>query len=266
MNEIMRGGSEIPPGYEPPEKRYEPVFNLPGVVLFLIGICTAVQLFRLYVLDPSQDMAFMLDCAFIPIRYTGPYALDFYAFISPVTYAFLHGGWTHLLVNMIWLAAFGSPLANRMGTSRFLVFWIFTALVAALFHFLAHMNGNVPVVGASGAISGMMGAASRFGFRIGRLDGRPAFAGPMLSIGQAFLSRAVVTFLAAWFIINLVAGMGWISPGIDGPIAWQAHIGGFLAGFFCTAFFVPPTYPLFPTDQAEPGDPLEDGPLEKEKF
>jgi len=265
MNEISRSGSEIPPEFDPPEKQHEPVFNLPGVVLALIGLCTAVQLFRLYVLDPHQDMAFMLDCAFIPIRYTGPYALDFYAFISPVTYAFLPGGWTHLFVNMIWLAAFGSPLANRMGPLRFMAFWVFTALAAALFHFLAHMTGNVPVVGASGAISGMMGAASRFGFRIGRLDGKPAFAGPMLSIGQSFLSRAVVTFLAAWFLVNLVAGMGWISPGIDSPIAWQAHIGGFIAGFFCAAFFVPPTYPLFSPEESAPDGPLEDDPLEKHR-
>jgi membrane associated rhomboid family serine protease len=269
VDDAVRRGDDEAPEYpedgDLPERHREPVFNLPGVILILIGICTAVQLFRLYVLDPHQDMAFMIDCAFIPIRYTGPFALDFYAFISPVTYAFLHGGWTHLLVNMIWLAAFGSPLANRMGASRFMGFWIFTALAAALFHFLAHMTGNVPVVGASGAISGMMGAASRFGFRIGRLDGRPAFAGPMLSVGQAFMSRAVVTFLAAWFVINLVAGMGWISPGIDGPIAWQAHIGGFLAGFFCTAFFVPPTYPLFPSDRADSDDPLEGSPLEKDR-
>jgi membrane associated rhomboid family serine protease len=266
MNEIVRSGSEIPPELDPPEKRHEPVFNLPGIILLLIGICTAVQLFRLYVLDPRQDMTFMIDCAFIPIRYTGPYPIDFYAFISPVTYAFLHGGWTHLSVNMIWLAAFGSPLANRMGSSRFLAFWIFTGLAAALFHFLAHMNGNMPVVGASGAISGMMGAASRFGFRIGRLDGRPAFAGPILSIGQSFLSRAVVTFLVAWFVINLVVGMGWISSGIDSPIAWQAHIGGFLAGFFCAAFFVPPTYPLFSPEDTMPDGSPEDGSLEKDKF
>ncbi|MGN6582470.1 MAG: rhomboid family intramembrane serine protease [Rhizobiaceae bacterium] len=268
MDEAVRRGDDGTPEYpeyqEFSERRREPIFNLPGVILLLIGICTAVQAFRLYVLDPRQDMEFMLDYAFIPLRYTGPYALDFYAFISPVTYAFLHGGWTHLFVNMIWLAAFGSPLANRMGVWRFLLFWIFTALVAALFHFLAHMGGNMPVVGASGAISGMMGAASRFGFRMGRLDGRPAFAGPMLSIGQALMSRTVVVFLAVWFVVNLVAGMGWISPGIDSPIAWQAHIGGFLAGFFCAAFFAPPTYPLLPSEEATPDDPLESHPLEKD--
>jgi len=155
-------------------------------------------------------------------------------------------------------------LANRMGVGRFLFFWIFTALAAALFHFIAHMGGDVPVVGASGAISGMMGAASRFGFRMGRLDGRPAFAGPMLSIAQALTSRTVVVFLAVWFVVNLLAGMGWMTPGIDSPIAWQAHIGGFLAGFFCAAFFVPPTFPALPEEMAF-GDSVKEDGLEKDR-
>jgi membrane associated rhomboid family serine protease len=220
------------------EREREPFFNLSGTILFLIAACVGVQLFRLYLLTPPEDMAFVLHTAFIPVRYTGPYALDLYAFTSPVTYAFLHGGWMHLVVNMIWLAAFGSPLAYRLGPGRLLAFWVFTALAAALFHFLAHPDSAMPVIGASGAISGMMGAASRFGFRMERHDGRPAFAGRMLSIFEAFRSRAVLAFLAVWMIVNLVTGLGFMSPGMTNPIAWEAHIGGFLAGFFCLAPFV----------------------------
>jgi membrane associated rhomboid family serine protease len=220
------------------EQEHEPFFNLSGTILFLIALCVAVHLFRLYLLTPHEDMAFVVDTAFIPARYTGPYALDLYAFTSPITYAFLHGGWMHLIVNMIWLAAFGSPLAYRLGPGRLLAFWVFTSLAAALFHFLAHPDSVVPVIGASGAISGMMGAASRFGFRMERLDGRPAFAGRMLSIFEALRSRAVLAFLAVWMIVNLVAGLGFMSPGMTNPIAWEAHIGGFLAGFFCLAPFV----------------------------
>jgi membrane associated rhomboid family serine protease len=216
----------------------EPVFNLPGVVLFLIGACVAVHLFRLYVLGPGEEADFVLRGAFIPARYSGRFALDLYAFTSPVTYAFLHGGWAHLLVNMIWLAAFGSPLANRLGAPRMLLFWVFTSLAAALFHYLAHPDGMTPVVGASGAISGMMGAASRFGFRMERFNGKAAFAGEMLSVSAAFRSRAVLAFLAVWMVVNLVTGLGFVSPGIDNPIAWEAHIGGFLAGFFFLTPFV----------------------------
>jgi len=220
------------------EREREPFFNLSGTIVFLIAACVGVHLFRLYVLTPQEDMWFVLHTAFIPVRYTGPYVLDVYAFTSPLTYAFLHGGWMHLIVNMIWLAAFGSPLAYRLGPVRLLAFWVFTALAAALFHFVTNPDSVMPVIGASGAISGMMGAASRFGFRMERHDGRPAFAGRMLSIFDAFRSRTVLAFLAVWMIVNLVTGLGFMTPGMTNPIAWEAHIGGFLAGFFCLAPFV----------------------------
>lgn len=221
----------------PERRRREPVFNLAAAVIVIIGICFAVQIIQSYVLDPQQDFALMLHGAFIPARYSGRYALNIYAFTSPITYAFLHGGWLHLIINMVWLAAFGSPLANRIGSGRFFFFWIVAALVAALAHYVTHPGDVMPVVGASGAISGMMGAASRFGFYIERVNGMPAFAGRRLSVAQALSSRAVVAFLAVWFIVNLVAGMGYLSPGINNPIAWQAHIGGFLAGFFGLPLF-----------------------------
>jgi membrane associated rhomboid family serine protease len=244
------------------DRQREPVFNISGTILFLIAVCVCVQLFRQYLLSPREDMTFVLHMAFIPARYTQDHALDLYDLTTPVTYAFLHGGWTHLGVNMVWLAAFGSPLAYRLGPARLLAFWVFTSIAAALFHFLAHPGDVVPVIGASGAISGMMGAASRFGFRMERRDGRPAFAGRMLTIFEALRSRAVLVFLAVWMIINVVTGLGFMTPGITNPIAWEAHIGGFLAGFFCLAPFVGPRAgsrsdpdPRLDPDQAEAGKP-----------
>ncbi len=79
----------------------------------------AIHVLRVYVLTADQNIDVIVRGAFIPIRYTGGYELDVYAFTSPVTYSLLHGGWPHLAVNMIWLAAFGSPLANRLGVWRF---------------------------------------------------------------------------------------------------------------------------------------------------
>jgi membrane associated rhomboid family serine protease len=76
--------------------------------------------------------------AFVPIRYTGGYELDVFALTSLVTYSFLHGDWTHIAVNMIWLAAFGSPLATRLGVWRFAAFWIVASIAAAGLHFLLH--------------------------------------------------------------------------------------------------------------------------------
>jgi membrane associated rhomboid family serine protease len=107
---------------------------------------------------------------------------------------------------MIWLAAFGSPLANAWA-GAVPVFWAFTSLAAVALHYVLHMLDQAPLIGASGAISGMMGAAARFGFRIDRSHGRAAFAGAPLPIAVCLRSRAVVTFLAIWMVINLVTGL-----------------------------------------------------------
>lgn len=217
----------------------EPVFNLPRVVVVLIAICAGIHLARVTMFDFDRELWLLVRFAFVPIRYTGGYALDVYAFVAPWSYAFLHGGVAHLVVNMVWLAAFGSPLANRIGTARFLLFWLATSLAAIGLHFVLHPYENIPVVGASGAISGMMGAAARYAFRIDRASGRPAFAGAVLPVIQVFRSRATVTFLIVWFAVNLAMGLVPGIAGAEGGIAWEAHIGGFLAGFFLVRLFDP---------------------------
>ncbi len=218
-----------------PAKR-EPIFNLPVIVIVLIGICTAIHVLRLFVLTDEQDVDVLIRFAFIPIRYSGDYIIDIYAWLGPVSYAFLHGGVAHLLVNMVWLAAFGSPLAHRIGTGRFLAFWLFTSIGAVALHYVFHSAEPFPVVGASGAISGMMGAAARFAFQIGRFAGKPAFTGPILPVGVVLRHRTTFIFLVVWFAINLAMGLGFAGPGV-GQIAWEAHIGGMLAGFFCLRLF-----------------------------
>lgn len=215
----------------------EPMFNLPMIIVLLIGICVAVYLVQAYVLTDRQYLALLLRGAFIPMRYSGQFALDVYAFTTPFTYAFMHGSLMHLAVNMIWLAAFGSPLANRLGSGRFLLFWAVTSLAAVGLHYVLHPLDQAPLVGASGAISGMMGAAARFGFRTSRTAGKPSFDGPLLPFTEVFRSRAAMTFLAVWMVINLVTGLAGMAPGVD-QIAWEAHIGGFLAGFLGIGWFV----------------------------
>lgn len=215
----------------------EPIFNLPAVVLAIIVICAAVHLLRLYVLTPQQDIELLIRAAFIPVRYSGQYDFDFYAFSSPLTYTFLHGGWAHLIVNMIWLAAFGSPLANRIGVVRFALFFAVTGIAAAFFFFAIHPQTQAPLIGASGSISGMMGAAARFAFHVDRSAGKGAFAGPLLPFSAVFRSRATLSFLAVWMVINIVTGVVGFVPGEDSQIAWEAHIGGFLAGFLGLRFF-----------------------------
>ena len=231
-------GNDGDKALEPRPRRSEPAFNLPPVVLALIGICVVVHLVGAFLLTDRQFLALLINAAFIPIRYSGQFDIDVTAFTSPLTYAFLHGSIAHLAINMIWLAAFGSPLANRLGWARFLWFWAFTSLAAVALHYVLHMLDQAPLIGASGAISGMMGAAARFGFRIDRSHGRAAFAGAPLPILACLRSRAVVTFLAIWMIINLVTGLVGFAPGIDDQIAWEAHVGGFLAGFLGVDWFV----------------------------
>lgn len=217
--------------------RREPVFNLPPVVVGFIAICVGIHLVRSFLLSNAQDLWLIVHFAFIPMRYSGQYPLDIYAFTGPWSYSLLHGGIAHLAINMVWLAAFGSPLANRIGALRFIVFWLVTSLAAVALHNALHSMEPVPLVGASGAISGMMGAAARFGFRIDRRAGKAAFDGPVLSIADVFTSRATVTFLAVWMVVNLVMGLGVGSPASGASIAWEAHIGGFLAGFLLVRIF-----------------------------
>lgn len=215
----------------------EPVFNLPAAVLALIALCAGIHVLRVYVLSEGQDMAVLLRAAFIPVRYSGRYDLDVWAFTSPFTYTLLHGSFLHLGVNMIWLAAFGSPLANRLGWLRFVVFFAVTGVVSAFFYWAIHPLSPAPLVGASGAISGMMGAAARFAFRVDRSGGRAAFTGAPLPFGAVLRSRSAMTFLAVWMIINLVTGIDGFVPGNEAQIAWEAHIGGFCAGFLGLRLF-----------------------------
>lgn len=221
---------------DPVEQRRERAFNIPATVVAIIVLLVGIHLVRSYLLDTDQDMLLILQGAFIPIRYTGGYTLDVYAFTSPVTYSLLHGGFEHLIVNLIWLVAFGSPLAQRLGVVRFLLFWVAGSLAAAALHFALHSAGMNPLIGASGAIAAMMGAAARFAFQIDRRQPMPGFSGPILPIGLVLRNRGVLTFLVVWMTMNLVTGLYSLTPG-GGGIAWEAHVGGFLLGFFCIRLF-----------------------------
>ena len=221
---------------EPRQKR-GPVFNMPAIVIAIIGACVSIHIIRVYVLSPDQDFALLVRAAFIPVRYSRQYDLEIWAFTSPLTYAFLHGGFAHLILNMLWLAAFGSPLANRLGNMCFLAFFAVTSLAAVALHYVLHSTDAAPLVGASGAISGMMVAVARFTFQVDNWQGRPAFSAALLPICDVFRSRTAMTFLGAWMVINLVTGLVGFAPGVDNQIAWEAHIGGFLMGFLGIRFF-----------------------------
>lgn len=215
----------------------EPIFNIPAVVMAIIGLCVAVYLMQTYVLSDEQNLALLYDASFIPILYSGKYGFDWFLFSRPFSYTFLHGSLAHVAINMVWLAAFGPPLANRFGALRFALFFAITGLGAAAFFWLIHPSMEAPLVGASGSISGMMGAAARFGFHMDRSSGKSAFTGAPLPFSRVVRSRSVMTFLAVWMIVNLVTGLAGLGAGGSDEIAWEAHVGGFLVGFFGISMF-----------------------------
>lgn len=237
MSEPVTPPEDEPQPQEAEEQRREPVFNLPPVVLAVIGICALVYLVQQYVLNDAQQMTLLYDGAFIPVLYTGQYGFDWFLFTRPFTYAFMHGSWAHLLVNMVWLVAFGPPLANRLGALRFMLFYAVTGLAAVALFWALHPHGDVPLVGASGAISGIMGAAARYGFRVDRSPGKSGFAGEPLPIPVVLRSRGILVFLGMLMLANFAIGLLGFTPGFDGQVAWEAHIGGLIAGFFGLWFF-----------------------------
>jgi membrane associated rhomboid family serine protease len=237
----------------PPEaRRREPVFNLPPVVTVLVGLLIAIHVLRQFV-SQENDLRILLWTAFFPARYghvpvlngllPGGLPADIWTF---VTYAMLHGDALHLGVNLIWFLAFGSAVAWRFGTVRFLAFLAVTAAAGAATHLWTHYGDVAPLVGASGAISGAMAAAVRFAFEAGgplsafRNAGPEAFRVPASPLLQSLRNTQVLVFLGVWFLLNLLFGATSAMTNLaEGSVAWQAHIGGFVAGLLLFPLFDP---------------------------
>jgi membrane associated rhomboid family serine protease len=231
----------------------EPVFNVPRVITATLAVLIIVHAVRTLVLSEDGDIEFLLLFAFIPVRYDptvlalGPLPGGLGAQIwTFVTYALVHGSVIHLGVNGVWLLAFGSPIARRFGTLRFLVFFAIAAAAGAAAYLATHLGDLHPMVGASGAISGCMAAAMRFMFqRGGPLHLLPerddaAYRIPAAPLATVLRDRRVVVFLLAWFGLNALSAFT-SAPivGANQVIAWEAHVGGFLAGLIAFAAFDP---------------------------
>jgi membrane associated rhomboid family serine protease len=231
----------------------EPALNIPPVIVAVLAVLVLVHALRVFVLTPDQNNNVLWLFAFDPVRYaTGvlpPEALPggrgakVWTF---ATYALLHASWLHLGVNAIWFLPFGSAMARRFGALRFLLFFAVTAAAGAFAHLLAYAGQNAPVIGASAAISGTMAGAMRFAFQRGgplsfwRTGGDADFRVPAASLAETLRHPAVLVFLVVWMGINLLFGL--ISLPISGigsgeVVAWQAHIGGFLAGLLLFSWF-----------------------------
>jgi membrane associated rhomboid family serine protease len=228
------------------------MLNVPGVVTATLLVLGLIHAVLELVLTPRAYVDVLLWFSFIPARY-GPevvmpglprgLGVEIWTF---VTYALIHGSLTHLGFNAVWLLAFGSAVARRFGTWRFLLFFAVTAAAGAATHLATHDHERAPMIGASAAISGFMAAAIRFVFQGGAPLGvwsRPeshAYHVPAAPLRVALVDPRILAFLAVWFGVNLLFGLGSLSfAGEDQQVAWEAHIGGFLAGLLLFPLFDP---------------------------
>jgi membrane associated rhomboid family serine protease len=231
----------------------EPILNVPAVVTVLLLLLGSVHAVRELLLSPGTDRLLLLTFAFVPARYDpslllggllpGGFGAQIWTFF---TYALIHSDLTHLGFNAVWLLAFGSPVARRFGAMRFTAFFMVTVAAGALAHLVTHPGERAIMIGASGAISGMMGAAARFAFQPGgSLDfWRPRGVDPdhipAAPLTAALRNPRVITFLVVWFGLNLLFGVGSLPiVGYEQNVAWEAHAGGFIAGLLLFSLFDP---------------------------
>ncbi|WP_034490989.1 rhomboid family intramembrane serine protease [Afifella pfennigii] len=225
----------------------ERIFNLPRVIVWVAGILFAIHLVRGF-LPYQSGVTVLILFGFIPARFGEAAAFlpggEAARLWTPLTYALLHADWMHLGVNLLWMLSFGSAVARRFGAVRFLGLSAVAAIAGAFAQYVAMPGDETLVIGASAAVSGVTAAAARFAFAPGgplaggwgRGEG---FLIPDPGLRASLLNPYAAFFILVWFAINLLFGVESIVPGADGLIAWQAHIGGFLAGLFLFPLFDP---------------------------
>ncbi len=247
-------------------RQHEPVFNVPGVIMVVIAVLLLIYAAGL-LLSNQGEADLIKRFAFEPARLTYFFAPETMRSVIAglqtqgrqgadqaglaqfligsgrlqpwtfLTYAFLHGSWVHVGSNCLWLLVFGAPVARRFGSVRFLLLLAVTAIAGALMHYAFNATSIAPVIGASAAVAGAMGAAVRFVFQPGGLNPQTGHV-PALTLGEVMRSTSALSFLVTWFAVNLVTGVGSGALAISsGPIAWQAHIGGLLAGLLLFNLF-----------------------------
>ncbi len=201
-----------------------PSRSTPWVNYFLIALNTVVFLYEVSLSSALQNQ-FILQWGLVPFRFW-----HFTRLVWPTIFTamFLHGGWMHYLGNMWVLFIFGDNVEDRMGHLRYLIFYLLSGLAAALLQAFFTMNSNAPMIGASGAIAGVMGAYMVL-FPWGRvLTVIPLF------IFFTTVEIPSVIFLGFWFFLQVFSGL---DMGANGGVAWWAHVGGFLFGMLAVQIF-----------------------------
>jgi membrane associated rhomboid family serine protease len=208
-----------------------PSKNVPVVNNLLIGV--NVVLFLVELSQGGAMNAFVYRYGLVPGRYTipgfGGHFTLFEQLAAWVSFMFLHGGWLHLLGNMWTLYIFGDNVEDRLGPLRYLIFYLLCGFTSGLSHFVLNAHSTAPVIGASGAVAGVMGAYFLLYPTSKILTLVPIIIIPL------FLEIPAVVFLGIWFLLQFINAAG--SHGAAGGIAWWAHVGGFVAGMVYLKLF-----------------------------
>jgi len=205
--------------------------TFPVVTVLLIVACAATFLFEL-TLGGRRLMGLFYFCGMVPERarlaaFEGEAAHGVVYVMSLFTSMFLHGGWLHVIGNVWYLWIFGDNVEDRLGHGRFLAFYLLCGVIAALSHTVFNLGSEVPTIGASGAIAGVLGAYVVCYPRARVLTLVPIF------VFITFVEVPAIFFLGLWFLLQIINHA--ISTFEVQSVAWMAHIGGFIAGMLLIA-------------------------------
>lgn len=178
-----------------------------------------------FLVELNGGDAFIMQWAFIPSRFLANPIGDF---ITLFTSMFMHAGWVHLGGNLLYLWIFGDNVEDRFGHLKFLVFYLLCGLGATFAQLMFSLDSNIPNLGASGAIAGVLGSYILM-FPKGRIR---------VLQGQQVVQAPALMVIGFWIVLQLFSGIGSIANTADtGGVAYMAHIGGFVAGFVLTFLF-----------------------------
>jgi len=201
--------------------------STPIATYALIGLNLLVYLFQASLTDPSFVLLIQ-NFGLIPAQFSlqNPFSL-----LTVFSSMFMHGSWFHVISNMWILFIFGDNVEDRMGSLRFLSFYLLSGVFAALAHVYFDPLLSVPTVGASGAVAGVLGAYFLLFPHARVMAFVPLFIFPW------FIEIPALIFLGVWFLLQLFNGLMFGGVAMEG-IAWWAHIGGFLFGFVTARLFI----------------------------
>lgn len=179
-----------------------------------------------FLLELSGGEAFIKQWAFIPKRFSANPSGDFPTLFTSM---FMHGGWLHLAANMLYLWIFGDNVEDRLGKVKYLFLYLLSGIAASFAQYVFSPHSDIPNVGASGAIAGVLGAYVLF------------FPGQKVNVlmGRSIVAMQSILVIGFWFFLQFVSGVGSLySTAQDtGGVAYMAHIGGFIAGLAVALVF-----------------------------